>query len=319
MNAYILRIAPGGEDKVPDAIGSNQIIIGWSLAEGLMEPSLDWNQFRGIIRDAYYDGETTLHKAGAASGHMWRFIRDMKIGDFVVVPYGENFYVAEVTGDCVYVKEKVDDDSAFRRSVQWLNEKKPLGRSLARSSLISRMKVYGTTADATDLLNEIRDCLAVASSSEKPTFHSDLQSRLVREVLDEIRSGRIESFGFEALIQKVMLGLGANECRIIPRANDKGADLVATFRVAGAFQQRIAVQAKHWQPDPPVDRAVVEQLIRGIEAESADLGMVVTSGNISDSAVDAAKKYYEDKGVRIELVDGDQFARLIVEHGLRKS
>jgi hypothetical protein len=31
----------------------------------------------------------------------------------------------------------------------------------------------------------------------------------------------------------------------------------------------IAIQAKHWQPKPPVGRDVVEQLIRGIEAESA--------------------------------------------------
>src|SRR5439155_11221457 len=97
----------------------------------------------------------------------------------------------------------------------------------------------------------------------------------------ELRSGRIENFGFERLIQTVLRGLGASEVRIVPRSEDKGADLVAVFRVAGAFQQRVAVQAKHWQPEPPVGRDVVEQLIRGIEAEAANLGMVITSGSIS--------------------------------------
>ncbi|MEK7768321.1 MAG: restriction endonuclease, partial [Pseudomonadota bacterium] len=97
------------------------------------------------------------------------------------------------------------------------------------------------------------------------------------------------------------------------------ADVLATFRVAGAFRQVVAVQAKHWQPNPPVGKEVVEQLIKGIEAESANLGMVITSGSISDEAVQAAENYFEEKGIKIELVDGEQFAKLIVEHGISAS
>jgi predicted Mrr-cat superfamily restriction endonuclease len=250
---------------------------------------------------------------------MWRFLRDMKPNDLVVVPYGAEFFVAEITGPATYDPAKVKERSAYRRPVRWLNEKKAIPRQMARSALISRMKTYGTCADATDLLEEIKECLNLSTGKEAPTFQSDLQSRLIREVLAELRGGRIESFGFERLIQTVLLGLGAEGVRIIPRSQDKGADLVATFRVAGAFQQSVAVQAKHWQPDPPVGREVVEQLIRGIEAESANLGMVVTSGSIADDANQAAEQYFEEKGIRIELVDGEQLAKLIVEHGIRTS
>lgn len=317
--AFVLRIAPGGEDKVPEALAANQIIIGWAEAAGLLDPGLSWEQFREILRKAYYSDEPTLRKAGAAAGHMWRFVRTMKPGDLVVVPYVADFLVAEITGLATYDPFKVAEDSAYRRSVRWLNDKKPIQRQLARSALLSRMKTQGTSADATDLLAEIQDCLGLASRGESPTFQSDLQARLVREVLAELRGGRIENFGFEILIQTVLRGLGAEEVRIVPRSEDKGADLVAVFRVAGAFQQRIAIQAKHWQPEPPVGRDVVEQLIRGIEAEAASLGMVITSGSISDEALQAAEQYFEDKGIRIELVDGEQFAKLIVEHGIRTS
>lgn len=155
--------------------------------------------------------------------------------------------------------------------------------------------------------------------SYRPTFQGDLQARLIRETLAELRSGRMDSFRFEHLIRDVLVGLGADEARIVPRSQDKGADIVATFLVAGAFRQVLAVQAKHWQPNPPVSKEVVEQLIRGIKAETANLGMVATSGSIADEAVDAAEKYFEDKGIRIELVDGEQFAKLIVEHGIRTS
>lgn len=61
---------------------------------------------------------------------------------------------------------------------------------------------------------------------------------------------------------------------------------------------------------------MVEQLIRGIEAEAANLGMVITSGSISDEALQAAAQYFDDTGVRVELVDGEEFAKLIVEHGI---
>lgn len=318
QQAFVLRIAPSGIDMVPEALKENQIIIGWSEADGLLDMSLSWEQFREIIQSTYYTSESNLRRAGGAAGHMWRFIREMNTGDLVVVPYWSEFYVAEVAGAATYDPNKTDDTS-YRRPVKWLNGKKPIRREIAKSALISRMKTQGTCAYATDLLSEINECIQIASTGQIPTFQTDLQTRLIRETLTELRSGRMESFGFERLIQTIVTGLGADDAKIIPRSQDKGADILATFRVAGAFRQVIAIQAKHWQPDPPVGKDVVEQLIRGIEAESANLGMVVTSGTISVEAVAAAEKYYEDKGIRIELVDGEQFAKLIVENGIKTS
>ncbi len=319
QQAFVLRIAPGRIDKVPEALTENQIIIGWSKAEGLLNDDLPWALFREIIRDAYYYSEDTLRKAGAAAGHMWRFIREMDIGDLVVVPHCSEFYVAKIEGPAIYDTNKVTDDTAYRRSVKWLNGKKPIPRNLAKSALISRMKTQGTCADATDLLDEINECLQIASSGKAPIFKTDLQSRFTRETLNELHSGRMDSFGFERLIQTVLTNLGAEDVKIVPRNQDKGADILATFRVAGAFRQVIAVQAKHWKPDPPVGKEVVEQLIAGIEAEAANLGMVITSGTISDEAVNAAEKYFDENGIKIELVDGVQFAKLIVEHGIQTS
>lgn len=75
------------------------------------------------------------------------------------------------------------------------------------------------------------------------------------------------------------------------------------------------MQAKHWQPEPPVACGAVEQLVSGMEAEGADLGMVVTTGSFSPDAVEAAERYSAESGKRIELVDGEQFAKMLVEHG----
>lgn len=319
MQAFILRIAPSVIDRVAEALETDQIIIGWANADGLLDKHLDWTAFRELIRDTYYRGDKTLHRVGAAAGHMWRFIREMEMGDLVVVPYGSEFYIAEVAGDAIYLHEKRSDDSAYRRPVKWLNSKQPIPRSHAKSALISRMKIQGTSASATDLLGEIRECLDIAASGDNPSFHSDLQSSLIKQALNELRDGRIDSFGFENLIKNLLQSLGAKQARVIPRNQDKGADVVATFLVAETFPLVVAVQAKHWRPEPPVDRHVIDQLVSGMEAESADLGMVITTGAFSDDAVCAAKECLESSGKKIELVDGEQFAKMIVEHGTGES
>lgn len=319
QQAFVLRISPSGIDRVNIALSNNQIVIGWAKAKGLLDKNLSWEEFRKIISEVYYANEGSFRKAGVASGHMWRFIREMNIGDLIVVPHGANFYVATVSGDATHDESKTPEDTAYRRNVDWLNNKEPIPRSLAKSALISRMKIQGTCAHASDLLSEIKECISLSESGKKPTFQSDLQSRLIKETLNEIRNGRIDSFGFEKLIRDVLINLGAEEARVVSRKQDKGADIVATFKVAGAFRQIIAVQAKHWQPKPPVGKDVVEQIVKGIEAESADLGMIITSGLISDEATSKAEQYFEEKGIKIELVDGEQFAKIIVEHGIKTS
>jgi len=314
QQAFVLRISPAGIDRVPEALRNDQIIIGWAVA-GLIEED-DRGAFRELISQAFYADATSLRKAGAATGHMWRFINEMNLGDLVVVPYGSEFYIAKVTGLATFDPDKQEEGTAYRREVEWLNNKQGIPRSLAKSALVSRMKTYGTCAAATDLVSEILDCLKDASLDRVPTFGGDLESRLIGETLDELQNGRLDPNKFEALIAAVMRQLGATEAKVVAKNQDMGADVLATFRVAGVISQLVAIQAKHWQPEPPVDKKVVEQLINGIEAESADLGMVVTTAPITEDAEAAAKAYFDEKGIKIELVDGEQFAKIIVENGI---
>ena len=60
-NGFVLRIKLGGVDRVPEALENDHLIIGWAEAEGLLAPELEWERFRGIIREAYYaDAENLL-------------------------------------------------------------------------------------------------------------------------------------------------------------------------------------------------------------------------------------------------------------------
>lgn len=113
-----------------------------------------------------------------------------------------------------------------------------------------------------------------------------------------------------------MLALGARKAKVIPRNQDKGADIVATFEVAGAFEFDVAIQAKHYQPDPPFSKVVVDELLQGIAAESADLGLIVTTGEFSPETTAYASARAEQLGVNLKLVDGPALADLLIRAGM---
>jgi len=314
QGAYIFRMF---DEWMREALDSNVIIIGWSCAKGLINED-NWEAFRDKVKQGCYPEDHDFRKAGQAAGHLRRFIK-MQEGDLVVVPvpHGEGFYIAEVTGPARYEQSKAPEDTAYRHDVEWLNGKKPILRKNARSALQLRMKTQGTTADASDLLPEIKACLKDAKAGKPPTWRSDLRQKQIATVLEEMRSGRINDREFEDHGRDVLKGLGADTACVISRRNDRGADIVATFKVAGdLLPLTVAVQVKHYQPEPPVGKKVIKQLIHGIEAAEAGLGVLVTSGTISEEAKEYAKAYYEESGIQIVLVDGEQLAGIIVDHGL---
>ena len=318
-DAFALKISH--RDKaLPNALESDDIVIGWSRAGDLHDLELGWYDFREIVHKEYYSDQDNYRKAGASAGNLWRFIREMKESDLVVVPDGSEFYVAEVTGDARYEPEKVEDDTAHRRSVEWLNDKEPIPRGTARSALQSRMKARQTCVEATDLIPEIQDALEAAQSEGEASFDTDLREKLVKDTLEELRRGRLNSYDFEQLVKSVLQSLGGQNVTITtPRNKDQGADVTALFTVADTFSFTVAAQAKHYQENPPVPPEDVEQLRDGMDAEGSTLGWLVTSGIVSEEAEERRDEIEEESGYEIQLVDGEQFAALIVDGGLRET
>lgn len=122
---YVHRIKPSGIDMVPLALQEDELIIGWTGIPQLLDSSLDRDDFRRLLSETYYPDARTLGKAGSAAGNMWRFIREMRVGDVVLVPHKKCFYVAEVVGDPTH--DPAVDEGGFRRKVRWLNGKKAVG------------------------------------------------------------------------------------------------------------------------------------------------------------------------------------------------
>ena len=121
----------------------------------------------------------------------------------MVPHWGGVFYVAEVTGDPVYVDspEAHEGDSCYRREVRWLNDGRPISRKVAKAALVSRMKTQQTSAEAKDLVGLIAEALeAAAAGKTTVVFGDDLRQALIRETLTKIHDGHMTERRFEELV-----------------------------------------------------------------------------------------------------------------------
>lgn len=322
MPAFVHRINQGGGDRshIEVALEQNFISIGWSNVIGLLD-NFEWEQVREIIRDLHYPDDENFKRAGAATGNLWRFVQDMAVGDNVVVPdpHGYHFYVARVISNAYYDKEGVDTDSAYRRNVQWLNQGQAIPRRNASAALQRRMKIRSTSAYAPHLDGDIDACLRHAEAGDNLDFAETLRRHLVDNTLLGLQEGQLNDYDFELLVENVLKRLGAINSRIVPRNQDIGIDLTAEFMVGGAIEVVVGVQCKHWGPEPPVGRDVVEELTHAIENGGYDVthGMVVTTGTFSEDAESCAVEYSNTNNVSIQLIDGEVLAALIVDNGIK--
>ena len=322
-NAFVFRQSPSGISQLEAiSLPENVLINGWSRAPGLIQEK-DYFAFREILRKKIYPHEKTLRKAGYGAGTMWRFINDMKAGDWVVVPYqGGVFYLAEINGDAYFDKSAAakGTDSCYRRPVRWLNDKQPIRRELAKAKLVSRMKTQGTSAEAGDLIDEIVVALKIAQSASgagttgEQLFAKNLRQKMTAVVLNEIHQGYMTPQKMEKLVIKVLMAVGATSTKHIHTTKDKGVDIIATFLIGRVTQVNVGVQVKCHEGKTGNDQ--LRQLITGLEKENLTQGWFVTAGTFSDDAEEYLEKEVEGTGFQISLVDGNQLASMIIDSGL---
>lgn len=115
---YAYRLAPSGVDRVVELLDDSQMAIGWS--------ELDEQTALGtsITKDELRQKLATLYPQLAAKGRIthgtnqvWRFTRELKIGDIAIVPHFGKAHFLRVAGEPTYLPQKVKDDTAIRRDI----------------------------------------------------------------------------------------------------------------------------------------------------------------------------------------------------------
>ncbi len=315
--AFIIRCAPSYISRVDEVLKNKQIVIGWSETRDLLfDKALDRNGFKDILVKQYPSYIGNPYSLGQGTGYLWRFIKEMKIGDYAIVPISKAFYIGEITSDLIFIPEKINEDTAIRRNVKWMNNGNSVLRDYCSAGLVSRLKYQGTCVNASDLIEDIENAMTFSQKNSLPDFRNQLNEKLKQEASSLLISDKsfLDDSKFEKLVRKLMIGLGAKTSIIPPKTKYKNSiadvDVIADFIHLGI---KIYIQVKKHKIES--DEHAVNQLIEAMKIDNPDgtqpiFGWVVTSARFNDNA----EKLANDNGIRI--VNGEDFVEMLISVGL---
>jgi restriction system protein len=144
--------------------------------------------------------------------------------------------------------------------------------------------------------------------------HRQLEVALADELIQHIQSNT-PAF-FESLVVRLLVGMGYGGSvddiskALVGGTGDGGVDGVIDQDPLGL--DRIYVQAKRYADGNTVGAGAIRDFFGSLDRFKATKGLFVTASTFSSSARETAGQLSK----RIVLIDGDQFTRLMIRHGI---
>ena len=334
-NYWLHRISYHAEVSYP-LLEQGYLSIGFSdfsnkdfLNDVLQE---DWGKFENYFYEYWGHAPRTRY-------NLWRFINEMKKGDWIIVPSWGVFSVYEITeekifllsdlkinkltdwsGNILEIKDNLiyneDEiiDLGFYRKV--IPVKKDIPRyEFADAALTARMKIRQTNANISDLKDSINNAVKAYEKNEPINIYSQILKQTKDTILNTIKK-ELNPDKFETLIKWYFEKVGATEVYIPPKneAEKEGdADVIATF---DNIKTIIYAQVK-FHSGETADWAINQIKDYRNNKETMDDGYskiawVVTSANrFTSDCYEYAKENH------VQLIDGNQFATMLIEVGIK--
>ena len=311
--AWIIRPKPHGNNRLQDFLEKNVIGIGWPGVGNLTEIKTREEVRIALERAGYTEGRKN-NAIGQDVGTIFRFVKEMKVNDYVLVPNGSEVYLGKIIEEKpIYVKELDNSKEGFahQRKVEWLFDKKSINKKLMTSRLYDSFKgqstLFTTWYEDVDELVREKDFLFIGN--EFKNKHLDLKEKYSKKLnegkIKGLNSNKIEDIS-QKLLNEFFPGierLGTN--------NTKGSgdtDLKATL--LGGIVVRVQIK-NYYEKNGQIEEWVVKQLADSMDMN--DNGIILTTTTISNEAKELAKKYSLE-GKKISFIDRDDFVNLIFEN-----
>ena len=140
---------------------------------------------------------------------------------------------------------------------------------------------------------------------------AELNAALQSDLQERVQA--MHDADFERLIVKLMLGLGYGAGGLGKRTGGSGdgaIDGIITEDVLGL--DVIYLQAKKYGQDSPIGPDKIREFAGAMDAHGITKGVFVTTSRYTR----AAREYAERSHKRLRLIDGNELARLMVQHGI---
>lgn len=301
---WCTRLGEGG-CYVPWARENRYVAIGWVELDNLLwlrnssvsEEKL-WRRLRKHCEDVYGFSEA---QNSIGCGILWKFVKEMKQNDIVLVPdvQTRNVLVGEISGDYEYKNNWKDGCKHTRR--RKFNLLQEVSRDDLPQKLKSSLNCSQTVFSLDSRKSEIENILGFVEekgSSEKTG------KELINAVIDKLFD--LDPREFEDFIAHVLSLIGFQAASTV-YVGDKGIDVVGTLNAEGLANIVLKIQVKRVKGKIGIDEV---QRTRG--ALSGDEhGAYVT---LSSFTKEAEKEAQAENKRPIALIDGAVLVDLILKY-----
>ena len=161
--------------------------------------------------------------------------------------------------------------------------------------------------------NEVNDEPDQTPEEALENSYQRLRNTLAQELLERIR-GCSPSF-FERLVVDLLVAMGYGGTRkdagqAIGQSGDEGIDGIIKEDKLGL--DAVYIQAKRWSHERTVGRPVVQAFMGSLAGQKARKGVLMTTSKFSQDARD----YINRIDTKIVLIDGEELAQLMIDHGV---
>lgn len=156
-----------------------------------------------------------------------------------------------------------------------------------------------------------------AVESETPeeileTSYQSLRRNLAQELLERVK--KCSPRFFESLVVDLLVAMGYGGSRkdagqAVGQSGDGGIDGIIKEDKLGL--DAVYIQAKRWD-NTTVGRPELQKFVGSLAGRKARKGVFITTSQFSEEA----RKYVEGLEMKIVLIDGEELAQLMIDHGI---
>jgi len=304
---WMVRADVGG--RLASEFKANSLVaIGWSEALNTLNLKTR-DEFVQRMRATY--PEESKGMIVNAAGQVFRFVREMQMGDQIVTydNVRRTYMVGTITSDAQYDESLFDKEFPLFRSVQWVKELSRDDLSLtSKNSLGSTLTLFKVPPESVTEIEALMQGVAVQPQVEdepqEESLLQDIQGKSREFIKDKI--SKLDWDQMQMLTAGLLRAMGY-KTRISPSGPDRGKDIVASPDGFGFEQPRIIVEVKHRRGQ------MGSQEVRSFLAvirHPGDKGLYVSTGGFSREAFYEAERATNP----ITLMDLDGLVEAILEH-----
>lgn len=231
------------------------------------------------------------------TAQLWSFVHEMKVGDWVLVPYKTKraMNVAEIVGPYAF-EPNASPPLYHSRPVKWIERDIPrsnFDQDLLYSfgAVMSICKIKRNDAERRIRAMAERGWrlpelprLTIQKGGEDDEPELEIGAAALEQLArDQIANGIIRKFkghGLARLVEAILKAQGY-QTYLSPEGPDKGVDVLAAPEPLGFGTPRLCVQVK--SGETPVDAPTLNGLIGAMQNVNADQGLLVSWGGFRSS------------------------------------